>query len=120
MYFYLLRQGIPPEMIIEEDQSANTYENLRNVKAIVDARTGRKKFAFVTSNFHVYRAWYYCRKQGISCIGIGAPVAFYYWPTAMIREFAAIILEKRHLKLFILGWAAFLAPFAFLVIRAML
>ena len=120
MYFYLLRQGIPAEKIIEEDQSANTYENLRNAKALVDARTGRKKFAFVTSNYHVYRAWYYCRKQGISCVGIGAPVAFYYWPGAMIREFAAIILEKRHLKLFILGWIAFLAPFAFLLIRSAL
>ena len=118
MYFYLLQKGIPAEMIIEEDQSKNTFENLQNAKAIVDARKGRKKFAFVTSNYHVYRAWYYCRKQGINCIGIGAPVAFYYWPSAMIREFAAIILEKRHLKLFILGWLAFLAPFAFFVIRA--
>ena len=120
MYYYLLKEGIPAEMIIEEDQSANTYENLRNAKAIVDARQGRKKFAFVTSNYHVYRAWYYCRKQGIDCIGIGAPVAFYYWPSAMIREFAAIILEKRHLKLFLLGWLVFLAPFAFLILRSVL
>ena len=112
MYFYLLQQGIPPEMIIEEDQSANTYENLRNTKAIVDARSGRKKFAFVTSSYHVYRAWYYCRKQGINCVGIGAPVAFYYWPSAMIREFAAIVLEKRHLLLFLLGWLVFLVPSA--------
>ena len=120
MYFYLLRQGIPPEMIIEEDESANTYENLRNVKKIVDARTGRKKFAFVTSNFHVYRAWYYCRKQGINCIGIGAPVAFYYWPGAMIREFAAIVLERRHLRLFLLGWLVFLLPFAVLILMSVL
>ena len=119
MYFYLLKKGIPAEMIIEEDQSKNTFENLQNAKAIVDSRKGRKKFAFVTSNYHVYRAWYYCRKQGINCIGIGAPVAFYYWPSAMIREFAAIILEKRHMKLFLLGWLAFLAPFAYLVIRAL-
>ena len=111
MYFYLLQHGIPAEHIIEEDQSRNTYENLKNSKAIIDGRTGRKKFAFVTSSYHVYRAWYYCRKQGIDCVGIGAPVAFYYWPSAMIREFAAIILEKRHIKLFLLGWAVFLAPF---------
>lgn len=120
MYFYLLRRGIPAEMIIEEDQSTNTYENLRNAKAIVDGRTGRKKFAFVTSNYHVYRAWYYCRKQGIDCVGIGAPVAFYYWPGAMIREFAAIMLEKKHLLLFFLGWAAFLSPFVYLMIRPLL
>ena len=121
MYFYLLRNGIPAEHIIEEDQSRNTYENLKNAKAIIDARKGRKKFAFVTSNYHVYRAWYYCRKQGIECVGIGAPVAFYYWPSAMIREFAAIILEKRHLKLFILGWAAvLLMSFAFMALRMLL
>ena len=121
MYFYLLRNGIPAEHIIEEDQSRNTYENLKNSKAIIDARKGRKKFAFVTSNYHVYRAWYYCRKQGIDCVGIGAPVAFYYWPSAMIREFAAIILEKRHLKLFILGWiAVLLLPFVFMALRMLL
>ena len=121
MFFYLLQHGIPAEHIIEEDQSRNTYENLKNAKAIIDRRTGRKKFAFVTSNYHVYRAWYYCRKQGIDCVGIGAPVAFYYWPSAMIREFAAIILEKRHLKLFLLGWlAVLLVPAAFMLLQTLL
>ena len=39
----------------------------------------------------------------------------------MIREFAAIILEKRHLKLFLLGWlAVLLMPFAFMALRLLL
>lgn len=117
MYFYLLQQGIPAEKLLEEDRSTNTYENLKYSKALIDARPGRKRFAFVTSNYHVYRAWYYCRKQGIDCVGIGSPVAFYYWPSAMIREFSAIILEKRHLRRFLLGWVVFLLPFVYLILQ---
>jgi hypothetical protein len=31
-------------------------------------------------------------------------VAFYYWPSALIREFVAIHNEKKHFLLFIAGW----------------
>ncbi len=31
----------------------------------------------------------------IKCIGIGAHVAPYYWPSAVLREFAAVYLNKK-------------------------
>ena len=46
----------------------------------------------------------------LECTGIGAHVASYYWPSAMIREFAAIILKKKHLVIFIAGWLACVMP----------
>ena len=46
----------------------------------------------------------------LECTGIGAHVAPYYWPSAMIREFAAIILKKKHLVIFIAGWLACVMP----------
>ena len=46
----------------------------------------------------------YCRKIGLQCTGIGSHVALYYWPSALIREFIAIHVEKKHAVLFVAGW----------------
>ena len=102
---YLLDQGIPESDIIMEDKSTTTMENLRFSKEIIDSREGRKYTALVTSNYHVYRALRYCRRVGLRCKGIGSHVAFYYWPSALIREFIAIHTEKKHAIMFVLGWA---------------
>lgn len=106
---YLLQQGIPEADILMEDRSATTLENLRFSKQILDGREGRKYTALVTSNYHVYRALRYCRRIGLQCTGIGSRVAFYYWPSALIREFIAIHTEKKHALLFILGWLVCIA-----------
>ncbi len=107
---YLLEKGIPAEKIIAEDQSKTTYENLLNSKKIIDERKGGKYIALVTSNYHVYRALRYCRKIGLKCIGIGSPVAFYYWPSALIREFIAVHAEKKRFIILILGWVIWITP----------
>ncbi len=111
---YLLAKGIPQEDILMEDTSTTTLENLKNSKQILESRPGRRYTALVTSNYHVYRALRYCRKIGLKCTGIGSHVAFYYWPSALIREFIAIHAEKKHAVLFAAGWllcvAAVLAP----------
>ena len=103
---YLVEQGIPEEDIIMEDQSKTTFENLKFSKDILDGMEGRKYTALVTSNYHVYRALRYCKQVGLKCTGIGSRVAFYYWPSALIREFIAIHAEKKHAVIFAAGWAA--------------
>ncbi len=106
---YLLAHGIPETDILVEDQSTTTLENLQFSKALLDAREGRKYTALVTSNFHVYRALRYCRKIGLPCTGIGSHVAFYYWPSALIREYIAIHMEKKHFVAFVAGWVLCMA-----------
>ncbi len=88
---YLLEQGIPEDDILLEDQSKTTKENLINSKEILSHKKGRKQIAVVTSNFHVLRAVIYAREINLECDGIGARTAFYYWPTAMIREYIALM-----------------------------
>ena len=112
---YLLAQGIPEEKILLEDQSATTYENLQFSRDILEKLPGRKYTALVTSNYHVYRALRYCRKIGLKCTGIGSHVAFYYWPSALIREFIAIHAEKKRAVLFVLGWVLCLAAWFLLL-----
>lgn len=118
---YLREKGIPSSDIVLEARSKTTFENLENSKAIIDelaARSGGRKYtALVTSNYHVYRALRYCRKIGIKCTGIGSRVAFYYWPSALIREFIAIHAETKHAVMFILGWLVFLSPLLMVFVK---
>ena len=107
---YLLEQGIPEDKILLEDRSATTRENILNSKALIDERGGRKKTALVSSNYHVYRCLRLARELGLKCIGIGADVALYYWPSALIREFLAIFLTRRFLLWAGLGYVLFISP----------
>lgn len=89
---YLIEQhGVSPKDIILEDKSVNTMENLKNSQEIIKNRGGRQFTAIVTSGYHVMRADIYASKLNFPAVGIGAHTAFYYWPSAMIREYAALI-----------------------------
>lgn len=112
MAAYLKDHGIPENQILPETQSMNTLQNLTNCQKILTSSekfsgnfSGSQSTILVTSNYHVYRALRYARKIGLSCTGAGSHVAFYYWPSALIREFIAIHHEKKHLILFLLGLA---------------
>lgn len=107
---YLLSNGIPEKHIVLEDRSATTRENLANSKEIIDARGGARRIALVSSNYHVYRCLRLAREVGLKCTGIGAKVAFYFWPSALIREFIAIFLTKRFLILSLIGYLIFISP----------
>ncbi len=107
---YLLRRGVPGERIVLEDRSATTRENLLNSKTIIDAGTGRKKTALVSSNYHIYCCLRLAREIGLRCTGIGADVALYYWPSALIREFIAVFVTRRFLLWSLLGYGLFISP----------
>lgn len=107
---YLLARGIPAEHILPEDRSETTRENLLNSRDLILERPGRKKTALVSSNYHVYRCLRLARELGFRCTGIGAKVALYYWPSALIREFIAVFVTRRFLLWALAGWLLFLCP----------
>ncbi len=114
---YLVEHGIPDEHIILEDRSATTAENLAFSKAIIDGQRGQKKTALVSSNYHVYRCLRLAKEVGLRCTGIGADVAFYYWPSALIREFVAVFLSKRFLIWSLAGYLLFVSPTLYALLR---
>ena len=107
---YLIEHGIPKDHIIKEDRSTTTRENLVFSKKIIDERAADPYVALVTSNYHVYRALSLCDDIDLECTGIGAHVARYYWPSALLREFAAIMSKKKNLLIFIAGWLCSVIP----------
>ena len=91
---YMLRLGVPREVLLPEDQSTTTMENLVFAKKLLDARqTTPYRCAFVTSDYHVFRTALYASHVGLIGDGVGSRTASYYFPTAFIREFIAITKE---------------------------
>lgn len=97
MRAYLMEKGVPKEQILLEDQSHSTRENLSFSDQLLLERGGGGKIALVTSGYHVFRCLWIAKKLSFKCSGFGAPVAAYYWPSAVIREFVAVYSRKRYL-----------------------
>ncbi|MGH3268607.1 MAG: YdcF family protein, partial [Trebonia sp.] len=98
---YLTARGFPPGRLILEDRSASTEENLLFSKAIMDQRrpptpgNAGARCVIVTSGFHAFRAAIIARRLGINGQATGARTAGYYWPGAMLREFAAVLYSYK-------------------------
>lgn len=55
--------------------------------------------AVVTNDYHAFRAALMARRAGVNGHVVGARTARYYWPSATIREFVAVLAEHRALHL---------------------
>lgn len=103
MSAWLVDAGIPVSAILREDTSSSTEENLRYSKALRDQHDIIGKSAVVTNNFHAFRAATLMSRVGLPGYALGAPTAIYYWPTATIREFIALLRDHSRLNAVILG-----------------
>jgi len=92
---YLLSQGIPEEMIVEEDRSTSTYENMKFSKEKIPSDDLHAGIAFVTTNYHVFRGGLCGRRVKMRALGMGARTKWYFWPNAAVREFAGLLVEHR-------------------------
>lgn len=88
---YLAAAGIPQARYIREDQSVNTRENFAFSYAIIQERLGPDaRIAFVTTDFHVFRAQLVARKQGMDVFGVAAPDVWYISLNNHLRESVAL------------------------------
>jgi uncharacterized SAM-binding protein YcdF (DUF218 family) len=107
---YVMSLGLPPENVIEEDRSRNTYQNLMYSMEII-GRLGLKQPTLVTLDLYTRRAVATARKQGwtdfywLSAFSRGQPAYGYKWIqthsrfTIFCYELGAMILSK------LVGWA---------------
>ncbi|CAM5695758.1 YdcF family protein [Streptomyces griseorubiginosus] len=109
---YLIARGVPERHVVRENRSRTTEENLRFSEAFMRERVPDHWCVVVTNNFHVFRAALTARRTGVNGQVIGSPTAAYFWPSATIREFAAIFLHYRTVNL---GSCVLLALMGFLV-----
>lgn len=101
MRHYALTKGITDADIVLEDKSSTTLENLKFSKKILDNRSqgDRYQSAFVSNDYHIFRAGVFAKNVGLNSDGIGSRTARYFLPNAFIREYIAMILmyKKRHM-----------------------
>jgi uncharacterized SAM-binding protein YcdF (DUF218 family) len=96
---YLAARGFPADRIEREDRSASTEENLAYSQAITDWLRPGATCVIVTSSYHVFRTAMIARRLGLRGQVTGARTAGYYWPSATLREFAAVFLRYKAVNL---------------------
>ena len=90
---YLVSCGIPEDRIIREDKSTTTRENLEFSKRLMDDEAMTAVIA--TSDYHALRAAIIARELGMNAQAVGGRTARYYYPSAFMREYAALILNNK-------------------------
>ena len=90
---YLLKMGVPEKDIRVDDQSKNTYENIKNAydltRDIKDQKT-----VIVSSCFHLFRADFIAHKVGFEDVSLKPSVGNYLiLPHGFAREFFAFIKD---------------------------
>ncbi len=88
---YLMELGVPEKDILIENRSRNTFENLTFSKTILEEQGLGKKVVVVTNSFHALRAGVFMRRLKIPGRSLGSKTAFYYLPSAWIRETVGLV-----------------------------
>lgn len=102
---FLVGEGVPADAVIVEDKSRTTAENLAYTQQLLAERGLTGPIAVVTSDFHAFRAALIMRRLGIPGYAVGARTARYYWPSAVIREYIAVLRDHLWLNVVLLGLA---------------
>jgi len=89
---YLIEFGIPAGQIIREERSTSTFENFSFSREILEKTFPNDySVAFITNDFHVYRAERIAQYVGINARHMGASIEWYSVPVTYLREMAAVI-----------------------------
>lgn len=88
---YLISHGVSEDRIIRESRSTSTSENFVFTKSLLDAHFGAHyTTAFITSDYHVFRAAEIAEAAGITSTHAHADTPWYEMPVDYVREFLAI------------------------------
>lgn len=84
---WLIEKGVPEEMILAENKSRNTHQNLQNAVGMLPETA--EKITIITSDYHLPRAMAIARDMGLDAEGIGSPCKPEYWVKNHFREVLA-------------------------------
>lgn len=101
---YLCEIGIPENRILIENRSVSTEQNIRFSHALIAQQNPDAKIAFSTTNYHVFRAGALTYREGYKMEGIGAKTKAYFWLNAFVREFIAVLYERKRQHITLLAY----------------
>ncbi|MFC7374210.1 MULTISPECIES: YdcF family protein [unclassified Brachybacterium] len=89
---YLIDEaGIPADRVHAETESRTTEENVILSHRILDEAGHQGPYIVATSRYHAFRAALLARRLGFADEAVGGRTAFYYVPSATLREFIAVM-----------------------------
>lgn len=102
MSSYMREKGIPEDVILLENESTSTYENVRFSKELIEQLEGSsndKIVLIVTSDYHMFRASYLASEFGIKhyCLPNETPLGIRI--NYMLREYLAFIKDYIYTEL---------------------
>ncbi|WP_296137113.1 YdcF family protein [uncultured Tessaracoccus sp.] len=100
---YAVEQGTDRALVRLEDRSTNTEENLRYSAALLRAEGVRGPVAVATNDYHAFRAATMMRRAKLPGYAVGYRTVRYYWPSAMIREYVALLRDHPRFVTVMLG-----------------
>lgn len=91
----LTGKGVEEKRLLLEERSTSTAENFAFSKALLEERgvdTETALVAVVSNDFHLYRAGVIAQRQGLTVVGVGAPLPW-WWQEAnyYVREAFALV-----------------------------
>lgn len=89
---YLVQHGVSEALIMKEEKSTSTYENMLFSKGLYNQKLGRgpESVLIITNDFHMFRAKLLARRVGLRPYGISAGTPWYIYPNVFLREYLAV------------------------------
>ncbi len=89
---YLVKHNIPENVILKEERSTSTYENMMYSKKVYESTLGKPldKVMIVTNDFHMFRAKILAKRAGLKPYGISSGTPWYIYPNVCLREYFAL------------------------------
>jgi uncharacterized SAM-binding protein YcdF (DUF218 family) len=107
MTAYLLEGGLDEHDVITEDRATSTEENLLRSRALLEERGLTGHLRVITSGYHAGRAALIARRLELDADVSGARTAWYFVPSAFLREFVAVLTYHPWVNAVgLLAWAA--------------
>ena len=95
-YNYLLEKGIDKNRLMYEEESTDTYENIKNAVGLINEKENNLNYecAIVTNKYHLFRGMSIAKKVlNKEVDGIPAKINKFYLLNSMVREFFGVIKD---------------------------
>ncbi|MFE5338681.1 YdcF family protein [Isoptericola sp. NPDC056578] len=91
---WLVDHGVPADRVLVEDRARTTRENLTLGVAVLREHGTPGPYLVATNNYHAPRAAMEAMDLGLDVHAVGAPTAGYFFPSAYLREFVAVLRRR--------------------------
>ncbi|RYB93660.1 hypothetical protein EUA93_04390 [Nocardioides oleivorans] len=103
MASYAVSVGADADRLLTETGSRTTQENLLMTRELLREQGLGTELVVATNDFHAFRAAIIARELDVDAQVVGSATASYYFPSAVLREFVAVLSRSPRTHATVLG-----------------